>query len=154
MEIYQGEKKNRDILKTAQEEVDVIIIQKVAQAVNDGAKCIHILCDDTDVFITLVYHFIELHLKCCLTMEGTSAGHAFLDLGATSKKHEGIVRQLPAAHALTGCDTVAHLWGIGEITPIKTLKAGQQLQKLAEVIAEAAGLIAACYGNNKRDKHG
>ena len=54
-------------LKSTIEEADVIIIQQVAKVANDGVESIKVLCDDTYVFILLVYHFTEL--PCSLTMD-------------------------------------------------------------------------------------
>ena len=39
-----------------------------------------------------------------------------IDIGATTKKHSNMVSEILAAHALTGCDTVAYLFGIGKGT--------------------------------------
>ena len=56
-----------------------------------------------------------------------------------------------------GCDTVAQLPGIGKITAINTLLAGQPLQMLGggsslkDIAAECTQFIAACYGSKKRD---
>ena len=36
---------------------------------------------------------------------------AVIDVGAMVKQHADIAGQLLAAHALTGCDTVAFMWG-------------------------------------------
>ena len=76
-----------------------------------------------------------------------------IDIGATARKHEGIVRQLPAAHALYGCDTMYSCGAEG-----KALEAGHSVRKLCEVDvcideagAEAAEFIAACYGNKERN---
>ena len=82
-------------------EADVIMIQQVAKVANDGVESIKVFCDDTGVFILVVYHFTELQLQHSLTMESTSSGRVMIDIGATARKHEGIVRQPPAAHTLS-----------------------------------------------------
>ena len=80
-----------------------------------------------------------------------------MDIGETAKKHAAIVPQLLAVHAITGCDTVTRLPGIGKITAIKTLLAGQPLRLLGggssqkDITAECTQFIAACYGSKKRD---
>ena len=55
-------------------------------------------------------------------------------------------------YALTGCDTVSHLWGIGKVTAIKVLTNGQQLHLLGnetddlrDVFTEATKFVATCY---------
>jgi len=57
---------------------------------------------------------------------------------------------------LSGCDTVAQLFGIGKGSSLKTLKAGRSLNKLgylhiplAEVISEATLFMGQCYGSKK-----
>ena len=64
----------RDDLKMTCKEADVTMIQQVAKVANDGVESIKVLCDDTYVFILLVYHFTELQLQCSLTMETTGSG--------------------------------------------------------------------------------
>ena len=90
-------------------------------------------------------------------MESTSSGRAVIDIGATARKHEGIVRQLPAGHSFSGCETVVQLWGRWK-DAIKALEAGHSLRKLDEfdvciykVVAEVTGFIAACYGSKERN---
>ncbi len=54
---------------------------------------------------------------------------------------------------LSGCDTVAQLWGIGKTRVVKVLMSGRQLSEhgnssaaLADVVQESTAFIAACYG--------
>ena len=48
----------RTDLRTTHEEADVNIIRQCLSCIEDGAKCVKVLCDDTDVFILLtVYAF-------------------------------------------------------------------------------------------------
>ena len=86
-------------------------------------------------------------------MESTSSSRMLVDIAATSEKHGPIISQLFAAHALSGCDTVGQLYGIGKGTVIKALLGGQQIKKLGEVnatlddmTAECTQFIASCYG--------
>ena len=45
-----------------------IMIQQMSEVANEGAKSINVLCDDTDDFVLLVYHYSEPHLRCSVTM--------------------------------------------------------------------------------------
>jgi len=72
------------------------------------------------------------------------------------KEHSGIVANMLAMHCLSGCDTIAQLFGIGKGSALKTLKAGHSLSKLgclhiplAEVISEATLFMAQCYKSQK-----
>ena len=60
--------------------------------------------------------------------------------------------------SLSRCDTVAQLLGRWKGTAIKALEAGHSLSKLGEfnvcideVVAEATGFIAVCYGSKERN---
>ena len=114
VEVFKGIAIEQKDLETTHEEADVIILQQVVAAANEGAKCIKVICDDTDVFLLLVHYYQECSLTCTVLMEGTSRMRMVVDIGATTKKHTGIAGQLLAAHAITGYDTVASLWGIGK----------------------------------------
>ena len=72
-------------------------------------------------------------------MEGTSSKRNIIDIGVTAAKHKAIVLQFLAMHALTGCDTVSYLWGVGKNTALKVLA------NITQVVREATEFIAACY---------
>ena len=78
------------------------------------------ICDDTDVFALLVYHYMK-HGPRCKVMEGTSAMRSVVDINTTVEKQKAIVPQVLGLHALSGHDTVAHPWGIGKATAIRVL---------------------------------
>ena len=140
----------RQDLMTCHEEADVIIIQQMVKAAESGVKRINIVCADTDVFVLLLHFYAKLNLTCRLTMEGPSAERTTIDIGATASEHGQLLSQLPAAHALSGCDTVAQYFGVGKSTVIKVLKSGVEWQKLTkdigDIIEEATAFMAACYG--------
>ena len=111
------------------------------------------------MFALLLHHYKMNSLKCkvYMYMEGTSWKRNIIDIGATAAKHKEIVLQLLAMHALTGCDTVSHLWNVGKNTALKVLTKGQGLQllgtegtNLTEVVREATEFIAACYGSKEK----
>ena len=79
---------------------------------------ISVVCDDTDVFLLLLHYYHHKKLSCGLLMEGTSSQRTPIDIAATAKKHANIVQQLLAAHALSGRDTVAYMYGIGKGTVV------------------------------------
>ena len=74
---------------------------------------------------------------------------AVIDIGATVKQHACIAGQLLATHALTGCGTVAFMWGIGKAKAVKCcklLKMGNTEMPIDEVLLEATQFVARCYG--------
>ena len=78
---------------------------------------------------------------------------AVINIGATTKQHADTAGQLLAAHALTSCDTVAFVWGIGKTKAVKVLlsgckrlKMGNTVMPMDEVLLEATQFVARCYG--------
>ena len=59
-----------------------------------------------------------------------------IDIKASCLKHSAIVSDLPAIHALSGCDTVAATFGIGKITALSVASKGYKLDLLGDVTAE------------------
>ncbi|KAG7158166.1 hypothetical protein Hamer_G008793 [Homarus americanus] len=98
------------------------------------------------------YYYSSQKLNCKIFMEGTSPSRSTVDIKATVEKHRDLVDDIMAAHAHSGCDTVAPLYGIGKVTAIQTLKSGRRLDKLGkivteitEVVSQATRFVAACY---------
>ena len=156
-EIVNGRKFLRDDLRTTHEEADVIIVQQIVNLSQHGCRSIKVICDDTDVFVLLMYFNNEKCLSCIATMERPIAGGSVIDIGASAAQHKEIVKHLPAAHALTGCDTVSYIYGIGKVSALKVLKSGMTLNLLGQhdadmddVVSEATSFIAACYGSRTK----
>ena len=121
VEIFKGAAIERRDLETTHEEADVIIPRQVVDAATQGSTCIKVICDDTDVFILLIHYYQQCLLTCIVLMEGTSRMRAVIDIGATAKQHADIAGQLLAADALTGCDKIAFMWGIGKAKTVQVL---------------------------------
>lgn len=86
-------------------------------------------------------------------VEGTSSQRTLVDIGATTKKHAEIVPYTLAVHALSGCGTVAYLFGIGKAKVLKTLLKGHKLVNRGnlttdfdDILSEATSFMIACYG--------
>ena len=87
-------------------------------------------------------------MKCQWKEQGRST----VDIKATTEKNRELLNDLAAAHILSGCDTVAFLWGIGKVTVVKAIRAGHKLRKFGyvdaeakDVLAEATSSVVACY---------
>lgn len=153
IEVHLGHDYPRDDLKTTHEEADVIIPHQVIDAAENGSKCIKVICDDTDVFALLIHYFKASSVKCSVLMENTKGERSIIDIGETAEKHQDIVPSLLAAHALSGCDTVAYHYGIGKATVLKALQSGCELNHLGkhnasmdQVVEESTAFISKCYG--------
>ena len=121
-EISQGYHSVLDECATTHEEADVVIVQQIVHiAVAELGQCvIKIICDDADVFLLLLPHCYS-SLDCTVLMEGTSTDHTIYNIRDTVQAHEHIIPDLLAAHALTGCDCTAYMWGVGKATTVKVL---------------------------------
>ena len=107
----------------------------------------------THVFVLLTHYFAEESLSVSLIMESTSRSRSSIDIGATVTKHSGIVPQLIAVQAVSGCDTVGCYHGIGNTKVVKALSAGIELNHLGDpkasfndAMKESTHFIGACYG--------
>ena len=126
---------------------------RIASGANDDSY-IKIVCDDTDVFVLLIHFDLEKEMTMNVSMESPCAGRTIIDIRQTALKHKHITTYMPAVHALTGCDTVSYLFGIGKATALKVLLGGQHLIELGQqgadegkLISEATTFVAACYGS-------
>ena len=144
----------REYLKTNHEEADVIIVHHLVRIVSGASddSYIKVACDDTDVFVLLIHFYLEKEMTMNVSMESPCAGRTIIDIRQTALKHKHITTYLPAVHALTGCDTVSYLFGIGKATALKVLLGGQHLIELGQqgadegkLISEATTFVAACY---------
>ena len=158
IEVLHGAQRELSDFRTTHEEADVIIVQQGAKLANAGTPSIRVICDDTDVFVLLIYFYHSLGLTCTLTMESTGCERALIDIGASVEKHKDISPYLPGAHALTGCDTVAQCFMIGKATALKTLRAGIHLPSLGnieahidDIVNECTAFKARCYGSYRTD---
>ena len=88
-------------------------------AVEQGAECLSVMADDTDVYILLLHYYSQKELSIPMFMESSVHGRQTTDIRATAKEHANILPNLLAAHGLTGCDTVAPCYGIGKMKILK-----------------------------------
>lgn len=156
VQVWNNSTLQRQDLKTHHEEADVIIIHHLVRIVSgvSGDSHIKVVCDDTDVFVLLIHFYLEEKMTVDVSMESPCAGRANVDIRQTALKHKSIAKYLPAVHALTGCDTVSYLFGIGKATALKVLMGGHHPTLLGQLeadeekmISEATTFIAACYGS-------
>ena len=127
--------------------------QAYRSVLDDGIRIVSVVSDNTDVFVLLVYFYWELNLKNEILMRSTGEDRTLIDIGTTVIRNMGIVPSLVAAHALSGCDTVAPYCGIGKLTVVKKLRDGAQLNAIGDISADietateqAMLFISDCYG--------
>ncbi len=142
-------------LCSTHEEADILITQHaVAASVLD--KSVHVVCDDTDVFVLLVdYYNSKCRVKSVpVIMLSPVNNRAVVDIHGTAATHQDITDDLLAMHGLSGADTVAALHHIGKATALKVLKTGNYpLSQIGDdkadinsFIAQATHFVCAAYG--------
>ena len=141
-------------METHHEEADIIIIHQTLQAIKDTQNPrVRVISDDTDVFVLLLHHYQKAGLDIPITMDSPIKDRASVDIQKTVASNKNILKDLPQAHALTGCDTVATCHGIGKCKVLKLLEQGYALPAVGDVnadmedvILQATSFVSACYG--------
>ena len=143
----------RSDLYSTHEEADVNIVRQCFSCIDEGAKRVKVLCDDTDVFILLMVFSYRLKVESDILMESFNSNRSVINIIQSKNKHSSIMPSLIAAHALSGCDSVPRLFGIGKLTVLKHLKQGILLTSLGDkesniidVYNDSGKFISACYG--------
>lgn len=138
------------------EEGDVIIVNQVVRIARETQSIIHVVCDDTDVFILLVHFYASENLHSDIFMVPTRSARSVVNIGATAKENEPIAKHLLSVHALTGCDTTSTLYGIGKLKALKSLRnkhvpphLGDKTATIDDLERKAVSFIATCYGSEK-----
>jgi len=75
------------------EEADVITVNQVVHAARQACNIIHVVCDDTDVFVLLVHFYNALNIASELLMV-PSPERNVTNIGATMSKHGDIVQHI------------------------------------------------------------
>ena len=97
-----------------------VIVQHIINEVTKNSNTkVQVLCDETDVFVLLVYFYWSLKISSQVILVGTHKDRSLIDIQKTVHQHKQIIHSLIPAHALSGCDTVAYLCGIGKDTALK-----------------------------------
>ena len=95
-------------------------------AVEQGAECLSVMVDDTDVYILQLHHYNQKELNIRMFMESPVHGTQTKDIRTTVTEHANILPNLLAAHGLSGCDTVAPCYDNRKMKILKTLKQGNR----------------------------
>ena len=93
----------------------------------------HILSDDTDVFVLLVYWVWKANVHSAVQMEKWDG--TILDINATVKALNEKCQGLLGMHALSGCDSVSYPCGKGKVSALKVLL-GSAMPGLNTVLGE------------------
>ena len=153
-DIECGVHRRRHDLTVTHEEADIIIANHVVHIAKESASVIHVVCDDTDVFILLVHFYISENLDSDIFMIPTRSARNVVNIRETANENKSFAKYLLTAHALTGCDTTSTLYGIGKVKVVKSLRNNHIPPNLGDAAvanfedleARAVSFIASCYG--------
>ena len=116
-EIKDGKKALHSDLDEGHEEAENIITQQINDMEQSDCS-INVICENTDVF-----PYCVIFAKANIFMNGfTKDSSTTTSINEAVKKYKSVVPSILAAHALTGCDSVPKLYGIGKAEEINALK--------------------------------
>ena len=88
-------------------------------------------------------------------MEPTVKGRSIVDIGATVRKHPTKIKSILQAHAISGCDSVCRLMGIGKPKALAAMEKktlthlGNLYATTEDIVSEATEFVAFCYNITK-----
>ena len=142
----------RHDMETTFDEADYIIPHQVVIATLEGRKIIKVISADTDVFLLLCHTYQSASLNADVFLEDFVSDKNTVSIRKTVEKHAFIIPSILSAHALTGCDTVPMMCGIGKAKTINIMQKlplvhmGDLDAKEDDVIQEGKLFVAQCYG--------
>ena len=109
------------------------------------------LSSDTDVFVLFCFHFANHWAPKDVYMDPFSGGSKLISIKKSVNAKQHIMPSLVALHAISGCDTVPIMFGIGKVKSLKVVEKvplvhiGEVNAELEEVIDEGKRFVAKCY---------
>ena len=149
-QLHFGRQSERHDLITTHEEANVIIPYQVLAANTDGKSSIRVCCED-NVFVLLCRSYHIKQWKAELFMEGFKEGKNVISIKDSVKKHIDINPQIMSMHAMTGCDSVPMMYGVGKKKALSIIKKspllhlGDQMANEDDFINECKNFVAVCY---------
>ena len=158
--IHKGVVIARRDIATSHEEADNIIPQQAIMCAEEQSGATVVVADDADVFVLLLYHYLNEGLTCPMFMISPIQQRSLIDIKNTVQAHRNMIPGFPAAYALSGCDTVPTYFGIGKGTVLKNLIAAPNSLSqlgcvdglLSHVVDQPTNFISACYSSKVNEK--
>ena len=119
---FEGERVTRYNMGTTFDEADCIIPQQVVTVFEEGKHTIKVISADTDVFILLCHYYHSVNIDVDVLLEDFSADKTLISISKSVAENTSLIPSLLSAHALTGCDTVPIMFGIGKTKLINIVK--------------------------------
>ena len=124
------------------EEFDTRVFLHAANAAEQGYKRLLIRANDTDVVVLALALFDEIAAEKLWVAFGRMQTLRFLSIHDISKKMPAIKRRAqPAFHALSGCDTISFLAGVGKKTFYEKWRGHPEFTNtLSEIMSSTDGI--------------
>ena len=110
---------NKLVCLVTHEEADITLCSYMLEAAASSGETIRIVCDDTDVFLLLVYWTWRKTIRKNFLMEKWD--NTVFAIRATVDKLGDKRGELPGMYALSGCDTVSYPYDMGKKSDLKVL---------------------------------
>ena len=118
-----------------------------------GHTSIKVISADTDVFVLLCYHYLKQNWsQADMYLESFQQDKGVVSIKRTVEKHSSLIPSLTAPHAISGCDSVHKLFGIGKAKVLTAMKkmpltaVGNTDSAKSDVIEEGKMFVAKIYG--------
>ena len=98
------------------DKADVSLISYMLDAARYGTKTVHILSDDTDVFVLIVYWCWKVGITSHLQMQRRDG--TVLNISSTVENLGEHCCSILAMHAISGCDTTSYSIGKGKVSTL------------------------------------
>ena len=152
-QLQHGVRTKRRSLTSYYDEADYIMPQQVHSILKEERKkSVKVLSSDTVVFVLLCFHFANHWAPKDVYMDPFSGGSKLISIKKSVNTKQHIMPSLVALHAISRCDTVPMIFGIGKVKSLKVFEKvplvhiGEVNAELEEVIDEGKRFVAKCYG--------
>ena len=122
-EIHCGVKIKRQDLNLYYDEADYIILQQLSSIIDEKKQAvIKVLFDDTNLFVSLCSSFKKLNWSSTkLYMDAFTDYNKLISMSKSVAANENVIPSLIALHALSGCDSVPMMFGLGKSKALKAV---------------------------------
>lgn len=119
VEINSGVIVRREDMNITHVEADTMLIHHIIYA---NVANVLVVADDTDVFILFCLFVFDGSIASSVKMVSPIKGRSMIDINESVEQNKSVMKNLLAAHAIAGCDTVATYHGIGKNVALKMLQ--------------------------------
>jgi len=152
-QVHNGVRAKRRDLISHFDIADYAIPQHVNSLLIERATySVRVLSKDTDVFVLLCHNYLQHWENKEVYMDMFSSESKVINIKKSDNARPSIMPSIVAMHAISGCDTVPQMFGIGKSKSIKAVERvlfnylGEQNADMHDVIEEGKKFAAKCFG--------